>query len=102
MELVEVNSKSTIKSFHNLPYKIYKGNKIWVPHLKQDIEFIFNKKKNKQLRNGKAIRWILLNNNHKVIGRVSAFVNKRMMRGEVSAGGIGFFVPGSYPEYPLL
>ena len=38
MQLVEVNSKSTIKSFHNLPYKIYKGNKIWVPHLKQDIE----------------------------------------------------------------
>tara|TARA_B100000902_G_scaffold399656_1_gene471618 strand:- start:3901 stop:5064 length:1164 start_codon:yes stop_codon:yes gene_type:complete len=91
MQLVEVNSKSTIKSFHNLPYKIYKGNKIWVPHLKQDIESVFNKKKNKQFRNGEAIRWILIDNNHVVIGRVSAFVNKRMKRGKLRAGGLGFF-----------
>ena len=60
MQLVEVNRKRTIKSFHQLPFKLYKNNKVWVAHLRQDIESVFDKKKNKQLRHGEVIRWILL------------------------------------------
>ena len=62
MQLVEVNNKRTIKSFHQLPFSIYKNTKVWVPHLKQDIESVFDKKKNKQLRHGEAIRWTLHKN----------------------------------------
>ncbi|MBC8266788.1 MAG: hypothetical protein H8E84_07460 [Flavobacteriales bacterium] len=91
MQLVEVKNKRTIKSFHQLPVKLYKNTKVWVPHLMQDIEQIFDKKKNKQLRHGEVIRWILLDGNGEVIGRVAAFVNRKMKTGRIAVGGMGFF-----------
>ena len=91
MQLVEVNNKRTIKSFHQLPFSIYKNTKVWVPHLRQDIESVFDKKKNKQLRHGEAIRWILLDYKSEVIGRVAAFVNRKMKSGKIAVGGMGFF-----------
>ena len=91
MQLVEINNKRTIKSFHRLPFSIYKNTKVWVPHLRQDIESVFDKKKNKQLRHGEAIRWILLDNKSEVIGRVTAFVNRKMKSGKIAVGGMGFF-----------
>ena len=51
MQLIEVNRKRTIKSFHQLPFKLYKNNKVWVAHLRQDIESVFDKNKNS--RDGK-------------------------------------------------
>jgi len=91
MQLFEVNNKRTIKSFHQLPFGIYKNTNVWVPHLLQDIEPIFNKSKNKQLRHGEVIRWILLDDNAVVIGRVAAFVNRKMKSGKIAVGGMGFF-----------
>jgi GNAT superfamily N-acetyltransferase len=91
MKLFEVNNKRTIKSFHQLPFRIYKNTNVWVPHLLQDIEPIFNKSKNKQLRHGEVIRWILLDDNAVVIGRVAAFVNRKMKSGKIAVGGMGFF-----------
>lgn len=91
MQLFEVNNKRTIKSFHQLPFRIYKNTNVWVPHLLQDIEPIFNKSKNKQLRHGEVIRWILLDDNAVVIGRVVAFVNRKMKSGKIAVGGMGFF-----------
>ena len=91
MQLFEVNNKRTIKSFHQLPFRIYKNTNVWVPHLLQDIEPIFNKSKNKQLRHGEVIRWILLDDNAVVIGRVAAFVNRKMKSGKIAVGGMGFF-----------
>jgi len=91
MQLFEVNNKRTIKSFHQLPFRIYKNTNVWVPHLLQDIEPIFNESKNKQLRHGEVIRWILLDDNSVVIGRVAAFVNRKMKSGKIAVGGMGFF-----------
>jgi len=91
MQLFEVNNKRTIKNFHQLPFRIYKNTNVWVPHLLQDIEPIFNKSKNKQLRHGEVIRWILLDDNAVVIGRVAAFVNRKMKSGKIAVGGMGFF-----------
>jgi len=91
MQLFEVNNKRTIKNFHQLPFRIYKNTNVWVPHLLQDIEPIFNKSKNKQLRHGEVIRWILLDDNAVVIGRVVAFVNRKMKSGKIAVGGMGFF-----------
>ncbi|MEE2700054.1 MAG: hypothetical protein VYD71_01660 [Bacteroidota bacterium] len=91
MQLVEVNNKRTAKSFHKLPFTIYKNNKVWIPHLKQDIEAVFDKKKNKMFRHGEAVRWLLLDKNEVVIGRVAAFVNRKMKSGKLAVGGMGFF-----------
>lgn len=86
MQIIEVKDSKTIKEFLNLPYKIYQNDKNWIPHLKQDIEKVFNPEQNKAHANGKVIRWILKDNNQ-TIGRVAAFINNE----EASNGGIGFF-----------
>ena len=86
MQVIEVKDSKTIKEFLNLPYKIYQNDKNWIPHLKQDIEKVFNPEQNKAHSNGKIIRWILKENNT-TIGRVAAFINYE----EVTNGGIGFF-----------
>ncbi|PCJ27427.1 MAG: hypothetical protein COA97_03935 [Flavobacteriales bacterium] len=89
MEVIEVNSKKTIKDFQKVPWKIYKNDKNWIPHLKQDIEKVFDPTKNKAHRTGKIIRWILIDNNKEVLGRIVAFISN--VKSKKRAGGIGFF-----------
>ncbi|MCO6499726.1 MAG: hypothetical protein J5I47_05030 [Vicingus serpentipes] len=89
MKIIEVNSKESIKAFHQLPYKIYKNDKNWIPHLKQDIEKVFNPKQNKAHTKGKIIRWLLVDDNKKTIGRIAAFVSN--IKDSKKDGGIGFF-----------
>ncbi len=92
MTIIEVNSSSTIKQFHQLPFEIYKDDKKWVSHIKQEVEAVFTKKKNKFFRHGEAIRWILEDKNGKTIGRIAAFINrKKAMSEKQPTGGVGFF-----------
>ena len=67
MKIIEVKDAKEISEFHKLPFKIYKNDPNWIPHLKQDIEKIFDRKKNKLWRNGSAKRWLLIDNGE-VIG----------------------------------
>ncbi len=91
MEISLVVNDQDIKDFHRLPFEIYKNDKLWVPHLMQDVEKVFDPKKNKLFRNGKAKRW-LLKDGGKVIGRIAAWVNPRYSKGmEQETGGMGFF-----------
>jgi len=87
MKIIEVNSPTTIKEFTQLPFKIYKKDENWIPHLKQDIEKVFNPKKNKAHRHGQIIRWILTDKDNNTIGRIAAFISRK----EKESGGIGFF-----------
>jgi hypothetical protein len=89
MKVIEVNSKRTVKAFLNLPFKIYKNDNHWIPHLKQDIEKVFDPSKNKAHNTGKIIRWILTDDNNESIGRIAAFVSN--INDEQKSGGIGFF-----------
>lgn len=85
IKLVKVVSRRQIADFHKVPYKIYKNDEQWIPHIKQDIEQIFDPKKNLQFSKGDAARWILTKKNEP-IGRISAFVWE-----DRDYGGIGFF-----------
>lgn len=91
MQIIEVKDQSTIKKFQNLPWDIYKCDKNWIPHIKQDLEKVFNPQQNKAHANGKIIRWILTDGN-KTIGRIAAFIDfKTANTFEQPTGGIGFF-----------
>lgn len=91
MSIIEVNQKDFEKEFHQLPFQIYKNDKNWVPHLKQDIEKVFDPKHNKYYRHGQAIRWILQKDG-KTIGRIAAFINEKAnKKAKTKVGGIGFF-----------
>jgi hypothetical protein len=93
MKLIEVKTKQEIAEFHKVPFIIYKDDKNWIPHLKQDVEKVFDKNKNKLFaEGGKAIRWILKDNNGNLIGRVAAFINpKTAYTFKQPTGGMGFF-----------
>lgn len=86
MHLKPVDSKKRLKAFHRVPWMVYKGDPNWIPHLKQDIEAVFDRKKNKYFRHGEAERWVLFDNKGKPIGRVAAFVHYKQ-----NWGGMGFF-----------
>lgn len=93
MRLQEVEGNELIAQFHTVPFSIYKNDPHWVPHLKQDIEKLFDPGKNKLYKEGAtAIRWILFNEQGKLIGRIAAFINpKDVDTTKFKTGGIGFF-----------
>lgn len=92
MKIIEVTNKQTTNDFLNLPWLIYKNDKNWIPHLKQDIEKIFDPKQNKAHVNGKIIRWILKDNKNKTIGRIAAFINYEIANSyQQPTGGLGIF-----------
>lgn len=92
MQLVVVGDDSTRREFLDLPVRLYKNEKSWIRPLDQDVEGVFDPKKNKLFRHGEAIRWILKDDNGATIGRVAAFVNKKTSQKEDQpTGGLGFF-----------
>jgi len=92
MKLVEVINKRTAKQFLNVARRIYKNDNIWVCPQDSAINSIFDPKKNIFYTHGDAIRWILFNDNGKLIGRVAAFINeKKAFNFEQPTGGMGFF-----------
>lgn len=92
MQLIEVNDKKTKKQFHKVPFLIYKGDSNWVAPIQRMVEDIFTPGKNKAFKNGKAIRWILVGENGKLLGRIAAFINFNTSSiFEQATGGCGFF-----------
>ena len=90
--IIEVNSKETSKEFLLFPVKLYKEDKAYIRPLDQDVEKVFNPKLNKLFRQGECIRWILVDENNKTVGRVSAFVDhKSAAKNDQPTGGMGFF-----------
>ena len=92
MIIKEVTTNKLIQQFHQLPFSIYKNDNNWIPHIKQDVEKVFDPTKNKAHANGKITRWLLFNNTNKAIGRIAAFVNfETTESNEQPTGGVGFF-----------
>ncbi|MBE2246004.1 MAG: hypothetical protein IAE67_02005 [Candidatus Competibacteraceae bacterium] len=92
MKLIEVNNRQTVQQFHQLPFIIYKDDKNWIPHLKQDVEKVFQSESNKAFRDGNAIRWILIDDHNNVLGRIAAFIEPKYYKAfKQPTGGLGFF-----------
>ena len=88
MKIEEVISSSEVRDFLQLPFRIYKNDPNWIPHLKQDVEKVFDPKRNKMWRKGEAKRWILRDSKGTVIGRIAAWVNGNSKE---HPAGCGFF-----------
>mgnify|MGYP005836996137 CR=1 FL=1 len=94
MNISTISSKNDIKEFHEIPYIIYKNNKNWIPHIKQEVETIFNPKKNKFHSHGEIERFILKNDNNDLIGRIAVFIDNRKLEQQPQpTGGLGFAPP---------
>ena len=92
MELVKVTSRKTEKRFLDTARIIYKDDKTWVCPLDSSIKAIFNPYKNPYYKHGEAERWILLDDDKKLIGRIAAFIDFNMAGSyDQPTGGTGFF-----------
>jgi len=92
MQLIEVITASHKKQFFDLSFDIYRSDPNWVCPLQNDIEAVFDPQKNNFFNFGKCIRWILVNEHGKAIGRIAAFINfKKAYLDPLPTGGCGFF-----------
>ena len=92
MIITEVTDKQTRKDFLNVPRIIYKADENWICPLDNDVEAIFDPRKNSFHNHGTITRWVLKNQQGKLIGRIAAFVNeKKAYESDLPTGGIGFF-----------
>jgi hypothetical protein len=93
MQLTEVTNDHLAKRFLEVNVIINKNDPNYIRPLDKDVFDVFDKRKNKALRHAEITRWILEDENGKMIGRIAAFVNKKYHnRGDdLKVGGIGFF-----------
>ena len=98
MTITEVTDARTLRDWTRLPWRIYAQDKNWIPHLKQDVEKVFDPRKNKLLDkkthpSGAITRWVLYGKDGSAIGRIAAFVNPKtaLTDKQQPTGGCGFF-----------
>lgn len=92
MKIIEVKDRRTRREFLDAARVIYKNDPYWVCPLDTEIEGVFNPEKNVFFQYGDAIRWVLKNDEGKLIGRVAAFINrKKAFSFRQATGGMGFF-----------
>jgi hypothetical protein len=93
MQLIPVNDSTTARQFIKVAVDLHQKDPNWIRPLDKDINEVFDKDKNKAFRFGEVDRWILKDNDGKLIGRIAAFVNKKYKNkgDDIPIGGIGFF-----------
>lgn len=92
MRLIEIKDKITESKFIDLPRDLYKNDPDFICPLDEDIKAIFNPALNSYFNHGECCRWILENENGKIIGRIAAFFNtKKAFLTDTPTGGCGFF-----------
>lgn len=92
MKIVEVATPQQAKAFIKVPHLLYKTDNEWVAPLNQDIEEVFDPEQNPFFKNGEVNRWLLYDNQGKLMGRVAAFYNQKYIeQSGKKTGGMGFF-----------
>lgn len=92
MKIVEVLDHKQRKEFLDVAKIIYKNDSNYACPLDGEIEGIFDPNQNSFFQHGKAIRWVLKNDNGELMGRIAAFINNRKAFSfDQPTGGCGFF-----------
>ena len=85
IEIKQVLTFKDVKQWHKFPKQLYAEDIHYVSHIDQDIEGIFDPKKNEAFETGDACRWIACSGG-KFVGRIAAFYSHKN-----NQSGIGFF-----------
>ena len=92
MKLTEVTDMRTVRMFLDVPRRLYREDQYWVCPLDEDIENIFDREKNDSFHRGDAKRWVLTDEEDRLIGRIAAFYRTdKAEKYKQPTGGIGFF-----------
>lgn len=90
--LHKVETKADVKRFLRVAIDINSHDPNWVQPLDDDIESVFDPRRNELFAQGEAIRWVLNDVNGKAVGRIAAFYNQKSAAKEAQlTGGCGFF-----------
>ncbi|HEY6041092.1 MAG TPA: hypothetical protein VIX58_03095 [Anaerolineae bacterium] len=76
VEKIDTQSKREVRRFVSLPFKLYRGNRQWVPPLNVDAEMQLNRKKHPFFEHSDGDFFIAVRDGQDV-GRIAAFENKR-------------------------
>jgi len=90
MKTVQVVSDELKKEFLNFPARLFQNDKNYIRPLNNDIEEVFNPKRNKFFRSGECERFLFKNDKDETVGKVAVFINKKYKQKQAT-GGIGFF-----------
>jgi len=103
IEIVPVNDRSSERSFLRLPRKLYRDDPNFVVPFDTEIRKAFDRQANSYYKHGDAVRWIALDDNKQVLGRIAAFYDRdKDSSDEVKSGGCGFFEAINDPEVAKL
>jgi hypothetical protein len=89
--LKEVKTSDDEKKWLQFPSLLYKNDSNYVRPIDEDVIKLFDKKQNKLLRKGVAVRYLLFEN-RKIVGRIAAFIDPNTAKNnDQPTGGCGFF-----------
>ncbi len=92
MIISEVKTEKDRKEFIDFPKWLYRNDPDWICPLDDEIERIFDPSRNHSFEHGVATRWILRDDENRIIGRVAAFIDRRRSAANKQpTGGLGFF-----------
>jgi len=93
MQLLSVNTPGLEKDFIRVNVELNRKVPGYIRPIDDEVREVFDPEKNKAFRHGELTRWVLKDNEDRLIGRIAAFVNKRYKNkgDDVPVGGIGFF-----------
>jgi hypothetical protein len=93
MQLVEVTDKQTVKDFLTVNALLNKSNPNYIRPLDNEVNDVFDPAKNKNYKYGETKRWVAMDDEGELIGRIAAFTNSKYINKgtEFATGGIGFF-----------
>ena len=78
IEIKEVKNKSDLKTFIKIPFKIFKGNKYWVPPLLMDEYNTLDMNKNPASSYCK-VRYFIAYKDNQPVGRIAGIINERFI-----------------------
>ncbi len=90
MKVITVISKDSISEFLNFPKRLFREDQNYIRPLDQDIEKVFDPKKNKFFKAGFCERFLFKNEENETVGKIAVFVNKKYKQSQPT-GGVGFF-----------
>jgi len=71
-----VKTKKELNQFIDFPYKLYKGDKNYVPELRIAVKELLDKKKNPFFKHAEAEYFLAKNQEGEVVGRIAPITNE--------------------------
>ncbi len=90
MKAIKIVSHNHIQEFLDFPGRLLMNDSNYIRPLDQDIEEVFDVKKNKFFRSGECERFLFVNDTGETVGKIAVFISKKYKQSQPT-GGIGFF-----------